>query len=145
MSTQTDTVELTVPEVADELGMTANGVYKLIQRGQLGAVRPAARKTRVPRAVLDSFKAAQQAKVDTFTGRQRTGDIDELRAAFLADAGLTPEAFLDAFKAGRVPDTAETMQTLTHAAALARPGGQPSVAERHASSDAALAPTFTRG
>ena len=39
---------LKVGEVADRPQMTADGVYKLIQRGKLATVKISERKTRVP-------------------------------------------------------------------------------------------------
>ena len=44
---RTQTVHLTVPQVAEQLGMTSDGVYKMMQRGKLAAGRVSERKARV--------------------------------------------------------------------------------------------------
>jgi excisionase family DNA binding protein len=132
MSTQTALDALTVPQVAAELNMTPNGVYKLIQRGKLGAVRTAARKTRVPREVLDAFKAAQQAKVDAFLEQQPVGNPEQLRAQFEQRVGRSPEDFVAAWKADLVEDTAENMRLLVLAVGLRLTAGEPGLVREDA-------------
>lgn len=55
---------LTVAEVADQLQMTPDGVYKLIQRGKLEAVRISERKTRIPESAFNRYYAELEARAD---------------------------------------------------------------------------------
>ena len=57
---------LTVAKVAERLQMTTDGVYKLIQRGKLEAVRLSERKTRVVEESLERYVEASQAWVDRY-------------------------------------------------------------------------------
>lgn len=116
----TKTDFLTIPEVASRLDMTPDGVYKLIQRGKLEAVRLSERKTRVAPQTVDAYIAAQQEAVAGFRSRgPQTGTQEGLTQAFRSEFGATPADFLAAWKAGRVEDTPENMQTLAKAASIA--------------------------
>jgi excisionase family DNA binding protein len=118
MSTYTADQLLTVAEVAERLEMTADGVYKLIQRGKLDAVRLSARKTRVSAQSLEGYMHGSQAWVDRYLSAQPRIDVQTLRDMFTADAGMSPEDWLAAWKRDEVEDTAENMQRLARAAAL---------------------------
>ena len=116
--TQTETLDLTVPQAAERLAMTPDGVYKLIQRGKLEAVRFSARKTRVSQKALDAYIAQHQAAVQQFRDRAPTGDSRVLRERFLEQTGQTPEQWLAAWKRDEIADTAENGQLLVRAVAL---------------------------
>jgi excisionase family DNA binding protein len=120
---QTQTLDLTVPQVAERLGMTPDGVYKLIQRGKLDAVRRSARKTRVRQEALDAYIEQHQATVQRFRDRTPTGDLGVLRERFLEQTGHTPEQWLVAWKRDDIPDTAENGQLLARAVALREDAG----------------------
>lgn len=109
---------LTIPDVAERLQMTPDGVYKLIQRGKLESVRLSERKLRVTEAALQRFNDRQNARVDEYLRQQRVGDPDELRAEFVRRTGSTPEEWLAAWKRDEFDDTPENMALLVHAAAL---------------------------
>lgn len=116
--TQTETLDLTVPQAAGRLGMTPDGVYKLIQRGKLDAVRLSARKTRVSQQALDAYIARHQATVAQFRDQTPTGDVRVPREQFLEQTGQTPEQWLAAWKRDEIADTAENGQLLVRAVAL---------------------------
>ena len=109
---------LTVTEVAEQLQMTTDGVYKLIQRGKLDAVRLSERKTRIPAASLARYTAATQAWVDRYLDSQPTVDLDLLRTDFTNETSLSPEDWVATWKRNELDDTAENMQLLARAAAL---------------------------
>ncbi len=121
--TRTQTLNLTVPQVGERLGMTPDGVYKLIQRGKLDAVRFSARKTRVSQEALDAYIAQHQATVQRFRDRTPTGDPRVLRELFLEQTGQTPEQWLAAWKRDDIADTAENGQLLVRAVALRQATG----------------------
>ena len=109
---------LTIPEVAARLQMTPDGVYKLIQRGKLKAIRISERKTRIPPAALAEYEAATQAWVDRYLEESAALAVDNPEESFTAATGRTPETWLAAWKRDEIEDTAENMQLLAHAAAL---------------------------
>ena len=98
--------------------MTADGVYKLIQRGKLNAVRLSARKTRISPDALDAYIAAHQATVQEFRNRISTGDSSVLRHRFVEQTGKNLEQWVEAWKTGEIADTAENGQLLVQAVAL---------------------------
>ncbi|MDE3134845.1 MAG: helix-turn-helix domain-containing protein, partial [Acidobacteriota bacterium] len=78
MATYTTDQLLTVADVAERLEMTNDGVYKLIQRGKLDAVRLSARKTRVSAQSLERYMQATQAWVDRYLDAQPRIDVQTL-------------------------------------------------------------------
>jgi len=141
--TQTEILDLTVPQAAERLAMTPDGVYKLIQRGKLDAVRVSARKTRISQKTLDAYIAQHQASVQQLRDRVPTGDSSVLRERFRGQTGQTPEQWLAAWKRDEIADTAENGQLLVRAVAL-REGiaasGTSEMAEEVASSMSAPGP-----
>jgi excisionase family DNA binding protein len=127
---QTQTTHLTVPQVAGRLGLTADGVYKLIQRGKLEAERLSARKTTVSEEALARYVERQQAAVDRFREQTPTVvDVGALREQFERETGRSPEDWMTTWKGGAVADTPENMGLLVRAAAL-RDGGDGAPVER---------------
>jgi excisionase family DNA binding protein len=109
---------LTVAEVAARLQMTTDGVYKLIQRGKLKATRVSERKTRVPSAALAEYEAVTQAWVERYLDESAASITEQPEVSFTATTGMTPEAWLAAWKRDEIKDSTENMQLLAHAAAL---------------------------
>lgn len=141
--TQLQTAHLTIPQAAQRLGMTADGVYKLIQRGKLDAERLSARKTRISEAALDRYIEAQQAAVRRFREDAPVDDVDVLRRHFHDATGCWPEEWLSAYKRGEIDDTPENMRLLVRAAALAGGAGR-GEADARAWAPAVLAATSDR-
>lgn len=117
---------LTVPEVAQRLGMTPDGAYKLIQRGKIEAVRLSERKLRVPVAAFDHYTIEIQRRINRDFANHKLATADELRRDFIAEVGLAPEAWLAAWKRDEIGETVENLQILVratnaHSAALADP------------------------
>lgn len=114
------TIDMTVTEVAAELRMTTDGVYKLIQRGHLHAERLSERKTYVRRQALDEFLEARKHRVKDIRNGMQRRDSADLRAEFFDTTGSTPEEWLAAWKAEEVDDTPENARVLVRAVALRR-------------------------
>ncbi len=118
-STPQDELYLTVRQVADELGITPAGVYKLKARGKLPAVMLSERGMRFTRWALDAYKRRYVQKLlpDTTlpdTGTDRAAEC----ALFKEQTGRTPEAWVAAWKRGTIEDTAENGHVLVRAVAL---------------------------
>ena len=109
---------LTIPEVAERLQMTPDGVYKLIQRGKLKAIRISERKTRIAAAALAEYEAATQAWVERYLDEYAATAVDNPEEDFVSATGQTPDAWLAAWKRDELEDSAENMQLLAYAAAL---------------------------
>lgn len=109
---------LTVPEVAAELEMTPDGVYKLIRRGKLKAVRLSERKTLVPRPALDSYRRRLNGEQPDLTRPTSELSVAELREHFEGETGVSPEQWVEDWKRDRIEDSAENMQLLVLALGL---------------------------
>jgi excisionase family DNA binding protein len=127
---------LTVADVALELGLGTSAVYKLIERKKLATVRLSERGTRVPRPALEAYKAAL-ATPPVHPPRPECQALteDELRAVFAEHTGLTPEHWMEAWKAGLVEDSGKSMRIMMSAARL-RAWSEISAVERHVAGEA---------
>jgi excisionase family DNA binding protein len=107
---------LTVSEVAIELDISPDGVYKLIKRGKLPAVRLSERGTRVSRVALEGYQRRLRGETAVpIVLEAGTGDSDAL---FVADTGLHPHEWARQWKADQLDDTAENMRFTLRALSL---------------------------
>jgi excisionase family DNA binding protein len=106
---------LTVNQVADQLGYkNAGGVYKLIQRKQLPALKLSPRKTVIARWALDAYKERHglgDIPIDTV-------DVEDARERFRVHTRRTPEEWVQAWKTGEIEDSGENMTLLVRAVSL---------------------------
>lgn len=109
---------LTVREVAEALDMTPDGVYKLIGRGKLKAIRKSERKMLVSRLALEAYQRRINGQAPAIVTPEPPRELPELLAEFEGDTGMTPAQWLEAWKRDEIEDTAENMRTMVHAAAL---------------------------
>lgn len=102
---------LTVAEVADELEMTPSGVYKLIQRGRLKAIRKTAHGTRIARIALDAYlrRVAGEEPLPIASMGAGEQSLSDLRAEFERETGRTPEQWQRLWKDDRIEDTHANM------------------------------------
>jgi excisionase family DNA binding protein len=115
----TKTAYLSVAEAATELGITRSGVYKLIQRGRLRAIRKTAHRTRISRLALDAYRRRLQESppvVASFLAAE--ANLEELRADFARETGMTPHEWERRWKAEEIADTNENMRRTVRALAL---------------------------
>ncbi len=98
---------LTVAEVAAALEMTNDGVYKLVARGKLPAVRRSERGMRIPQAELAAYQRQLAERVRTVSIELRTtpGAV----AAFEAAAGVSAAEWQRRWKADEIEDTVDNM------------------------------------
>ncbi len=108
---------LTVAEVAAELGISRHGVYKLIERGKLKAIRRTERNLRVSRLALDAYGRRLQDGAPAVEAGD-AADVDALGIAFQDETGMTPSEWERRWKADELEDSAENMRLTIRALAL---------------------------
>jgi excisionase family DNA binding protein len=118
MAQMTDSPYLTIPEVAETLGMSTDGVYKLIKRDKLPALRLSERGLRVTRWALDAYRESLNGGRPDTSLPDDTYDVDELLSAFEEQTGMAPEEWITAWKSDMVADSAENNALLVQALAL---------------------------
>lgn len=110
---------LTVADVASELGITPGGVYKLIERGKLKAIRRTERNVRVPRLALDAYRRRVQAGHNADWHLEDDAvDLRVLRAEFERETGMSPADWEGRWKDDAFEDTPENMGLAIRALAL---------------------------
>jgi excisionase family DNA binding protein len=110
---------LSVSEVATELDISPDGVYKLVKRGKLPAVRRSERGMRVSRAALDAYRRRLQHGEVAVTVVPEIGpEAQELRVRFQSETGLEPDEWMRRWKADELEDSAENMQMTLRALSL---------------------------
>lgn len=110
---------LKVSEVAAELDISPDGVYKLVKRGKLPAVRRSERGMRVSRAALDAYRHRLQHGEVAVTAVPEIGpEAEELRVRFQSETGLEPDEWMRRWKADELEDSAENMQMTLRALSL---------------------------
>jgi excisionase family DNA binding protein len=111
---------LTVPQVAAELDITTDGVYKLIKRGKLPAIRRSERGMRVSRMAFDAYQRRlhNNAETPSVAPSEPSSELDGLQAHFEHDTGLTPREWERKWKAQEIEDSAENMRLTIRALTL---------------------------
>lgn len=115
---------LTASEVAEELGISTSGVYKLIKRGRLPAIRLSERGLRVSRLALEAYqRRLQRGGSDLPPIRYSNKSIAELQAEFEAETGMSPSEWEQRWQAEQIEDSAENMRIAVRAMSLLLHGG----------------------
>lgn len=110
---------LRVSEVAAELGISSDGVYKLIKRGRLPAVRRSERGTRVSRVALDAYqRRLQHGEIAVPIVPETRSEGEDPRAGFVRETGLHPREWTRLWKADQLEDSAENMRLTLRALSL---------------------------
>lgn len=104
---------LTVKQVAAELGISPDGVYKLISRGRLEYEARSAHNKRVRRSVLEAYR-------QSFAVPTRVRKMPEVLAEFSIASTLTPEEFERRWLARELEDTDENARLWAMARMLTR-------------------------
>ena len=111
---------LTVPQVAAELDISNDGVYKLIKRGKLPAIRRSERGMRVSRVAFDAYRRrlrnGETPPVVSIT--ESNTEANGLHAEFERDTGLSPREWERRWKAEEIEDSAENMRLTIRALTL---------------------------
>jgi excisionase family DNA binding protein len=113
------TAYLTVPEVATELEMSPDGVYKLIKRGKLPAIRRSERGMRVSRAALEAYRRRlPHGQTPPASNPEPTLELDRAHAEFEHDTGLSAREWERRWRAEEIEDSAENMRLAIRALTL---------------------------
>ena len=142
MAQTTDSPDLTIAEVAETLGITTDGVYKLIKRDKLPALRLSERGLRVTHWALEAYLESLNGGGPDVSLPDERLDVHQLSVAFAEQTGVSPQEWVAAWKRDEVEDTAENNALLVQALALRdRRDGEghdwitATIAERHTESD----------
>jgi excisionase family DNA binding protein len=98
---------LTVAEVAAELEMTNDGVYKLIRRGKLEGVRRSERGLRVPQEALAAYQRRLAKRPHTVSIELTSAS--HARADFEAATGVSAAEWRRRWKADEIEETVDNM------------------------------------
>lgn len=111
---------LTVKEAASELGITDDGVRKLIARGKLPAIRRSERNILIPGPAFNAYVRRINGDTQPAPMRPRVQrDLATRLTEFERDTGKTPQQWLtDWDRAAPELDTAEGMAFTVSAAGL---------------------------
>jgi excisionase family DNA binding protein len=117
MTTMAENPYLTVSEVAETLEISTDGVYKLIRREKLPALRLSERGVRVTRWALEAYRESLNGGPD-ISLPDDTFDHEEELSAFEDRTGMSPEAWVAAWKSDSFSDSAENNALLMQALVL---------------------------
>jgi excisionase family DNA binding protein len=110
---------LTVPQAAAELSMSPDGVYKLIKRGKLPAIRRSERGMRISRVALAAYiRRLQRGEAAAAPAPEARVDVDQLLAEFERKTGLSPREWERRREAREIEDSAENMRLTIRALGL---------------------------
>jgi excisionase family DNA binding protein len=124
------TAYLTIPQVAAELDISTDGVYKLIKRGKLPAIRRSERGMRVSRAAFDTYqRRLRDGKASLLSTPGPNAEMNVLHTEFERDTDLSPREWERRWKAEEIEDSAENMR-LTIRALTLNLAEQPKPADR---------------
>jgi excisionase family DNA binding protein len=113
------TAYLTIPQVAAELDISTDGVYKLIKRGKLPAIRRSERGMRVSRVAFDAYqRRLRHGETPSVSIPELSIQMDGLRAEFERDTGFSPREWERRWKAEEIEDSAENMRLTIRALTL---------------------------
>jgi excisionase family DNA binding protein len=120
-----DQLFLKPSEVARRLDVHRSTIYKWMDDGELPSVRVGPKTRRIPVGALDAYIERQQ---DGAVQRERAElanlvsqsviDPDDGAVAFTAETEHSPETFIDRWRSGALPDTAENTRLALRALAL---------------------------
>lgn len=109
---------MTASEVAEELGISKSGVYKLVQRGRLPAIRRSERGMRVSRLALEAYQRRLRGGSAIPPIKFSNESLDEMLIEFEADTGMSPTEWERRWKAEKIEDSAENMSLTVRAMSL---------------------------
>jgi excisionase family DNA binding protein len=109
---------MTVTEVADALEISTSGVYKLIDRGKLPAIRRSERGLRVSRLALDAYQRRLRGGAYVPSIQIASTTLEEARAEFEHETHLSPTEWEQRWKAEQIEDSAENMGLAIRALSL---------------------------
>jgi excisionase family DNA binding protein len=110
---------LTVPQVAAELDITTDGVYKLVKRGKLPAIRRSERGMRISRIAFDAYRhRLRHGETPSVSTPKLNVEMNGLHAEFEHETGFSAREWERRWKAEEIEDSAENMSLTIRALTL---------------------------
>jgi len=110
---------LSIPQVAAELDISTDGVYKLVKRGKLPAIRRSERGMRVSRAAFDAYqRRLRDGETTPVSTAEANVEIERENAEFERDTGCSPREWEHRWKTEEIEDSAENMRLAIRALTL---------------------------
>jgi len=101
-----------VRDYARKFSLDESTVYKMIERGEIKAIRIGKKTLRIPSSELERYLEREPAADPDATA------LSERAAAFREQHGKDPSAFVDAWRSGEIEDTSDNAETALEALAL---------------------------
>lgn len=101
-----------VRDYAREFSLDESTVYKMIDRGEIKAIRIGKKTLRIPSSELERYLYPEP-KAET-----ETSDLDVRAKAFSEETGRDPHSFVEAWRKGEIEDNAKNAEIAIEALAL---------------------------
>jgi excisionase family DNA binding protein len=111
-----------VRDYARRFSLDESTVYKMIERGEIKAIRIGKKTLRIPSSELERYLGREP------TTEPEAASLEQRTEAFRKANGRDPGSFVDAWRSGEIEDTAENAEVALEALAL-----RTALARRHVS------------
>ncbi len=101
-----------VRDYARKFSLDESTVYKMIERGEIKAIRIGKKTLRIPSSELERYLEREPA------GGSEAASLVERIDAFRKANGKEPDSFVDAWRSGEIEDTPENAEVALEALAL---------------------------
>jgi len=101
-----------VRDYARRFSLDESTVYKMIERGEIKAIRIGKKTLRIPSSELERYLEREP------TGKAEAHPLGERVEAFLKANGKDPGSFVDAWRSGEIEDTPENAELALEALGL---------------------------
>jgi excisionase family DNA binding protein len=101
-----------VRDYAQKFSLDESTVYKMIERGEIKAIRIGKKTLRIPSSELERYLEREP------TSDREAGPVEERVEAFRKANGRDPDSFVDAWRSGEIKDTPENAEVAIEALAL---------------------------
>lgn len=111
-----------VRDYARKFSLDESTVYKMIERGEIKAIRIGKKTLRIPSSELERYLEREPA------GGSEAASLGARVDAFRKANGKEPDSFVDAWRSGEIEDTPENAEVALEALALRTALSRPPVA-----------------
>ena len=101
-----------VRDYAHRFSLDESTVYKMIDRGEIKAIRIGKKTLRIPSSELERYLEREPA------AEPEVASLEERAGAFREKSGKDPGSFVDAWRSGEIEDTPENAEVAIEALAL---------------------------
>ena len=111
-----------VRDYARRFSLDESTVYKMIERGEIKAIRIGKKTLRIPSSEMERYLEREPAAEP-----DRDDALDERVGVFRKENGKDPDSFVDAWRSGEIEDTPDNAEIAIEALAL-----RTAIARQHA-------------